>query len=89
MSVSIAYTCGGCHVRTEVPVSRVTTPIFKSMQGLHLEGGYCQQHWPGVVSSLPQGWGICVIGCVYCPRCIADVIWRSATDKTPPKQALP
>jgi len=73
MSVSITYRCGGCHESTVVWVYRVTKPIFKSEQQFELEGGICRQYWPSVDDSLPQGWGICVIGCVYCPRCFAEV----------------
>ena len=73
MSIAITYACGGCHERTVAPVVRSALPICKSVQRFDLEGGLCLQYWPGVIDSLPPGWGICVSGCVYCPTCLAEV----------------
>jgi len=87
MSISITYTCGGCHESAAVWVYRITTPIFKSMERFESEGGYCRHHWPGVADALPPGWGICIVGAVYCPRCFAEVNGDTETTE-PTKLAL-
>jgi hypothetical protein len=87
MPVSITYRCGGCDATATVSVSRKTTPLFKTRQAFIREGGLCSQEWPSVEKSLPDGWGICILGCVYCRDCFAQVNGEesNAEDHGPPR----
>jgi hypothetical protein len=71
--IKYEYSCGGCDLKESVLVHRETRPVFKGDAAFRREGGFCAKHWPTVEDRLPEGWGICLIGCVYCPSCFVGL----------------
>jgi hypothetical protein len=79
--IQIKYWCDGCNKTENVMVYRETVPLTKSLDRFRVEGGLCKYRWPIVDEKLPEGWGICGLGCVYCPKCFSEVNSSQADDK--------